>query len=100
VDLDKIKTDTKLFGYLLIGLGIFSAFAFLFVFGFVFIFFLVLIGWVILTLYYLRFLVRFNFTARVIAIILAVLITVGLFYWAYNTHIDSSPVNSVLTLNL
>lgn len=89
MNLEKFKTDTRFFGYFLMGLAILSVLVFLFVFGFAVIFFIVLIGWAILVFYYLRFLVKYNFTARLIAIVVAVVITLSLFFWAYN----SSSIN-------
>jgi hypothetical protein len=85
MNLEKFKTDTKLFGYLLMGFAILSALIFLFVFGFAVIFFIILVGWAVLVFYYLKFLVKYNFTARVIAIAVAIVVTLGVFFWAYQS---------------
>jgi hypothetical protein len=94
MNLEKFKTDTKLFGYLLMGLAFLAALVFLFVFGFAVIFFIVLIGWAILIFYYLRFLVKYNFTARIIAFVIAILITIGIFFWAYNSTMVKKNVST------
>lgn len=82
MDLQKLRTDTKLFGYLIMGLAAVFLFIFFFVFGLAAVFFIVLFGWLILLFYYLRFLVTYNFTARLIVLVLAIILTFGIFFWA------------------
>lgn len=89
MNLEKFKNDTRFFGYFLMGLGALFLLIFLLVFGFAAIFFIVLIGWAILIFYYLRFLITYNFTARVIALGVAILLTIGIFFWAYNSPLFS-----------
>lgn len=85
MNLEKFKTDTKFFGYLLMGLALVFLFIFFFVFGLAAIFFIVLVGWLILIFYYLKFLITYNFTARLIALAVAIVLTLGIFFWAYNS---------------
>jgi hypothetical protein len=85
MNLEKIKTDTGLFGYFLVGLAALFLLIFLLVFGFAAIFFIVLVGWSILIFYYLRFLITYNFTARLVALLLAIVLTLGVFFWAWQS---------------
>lgn len=91
MDLQKFKTDTRFFGYFLMGLGIIFLALFLFVFGLAAIFFIVFIGWAIFIFYYLRFLVTYSFTARIVAAVVVAIITLVIFSWAYNNPSFNEP---------